>query len=108
MVKIFWKLVLKMYYDLDLETFCCKVCKASRGFLEGKHACGFEIGLEILPDCDPWSLEACWETFCSARSNFGDLERVATQCSTESGCTCVGFVMSSSSTTASYQDLIDS
>jgi len=67
-----------MYFDLDLEKLCCGVCKASRGFWGGKHACGFEIGLEILPDYDSWSLEICWETICSAISNSGDLEMVST------------------------------
>ena len=95
-----------MYFDLDLEKLCCGVCKASRVFLGGKSVCGYEIGLQILPDYDSWSLKISWETFCSAISNPRDLEMVSTQCCTEFGCSYDCFVVSSSSTTASYQDLI--
>jgi hypothetical protein len=41
---------------------------------------GFEIELEILPVCDMESLKVCWDTFFNAKSNFGDLEIVSTQC----------------------------
>jgi hypothetical protein len=83
------------------------LCKASRGFWEENPACGFESVLEILHVCDSWSLEAYWETFCNAKSNSGDFKRVSTQCWILYVCIWDCFVASlSSSTIASYQDLI--
>jgi len=65
---------------------CCKerrgfeVKKPPWGFEVKKPPWGFERDLEILPVGDTESLEACWDTFCNARSNSGDLDMVSTQC----------------------------
>jgi len=51
-----------------------------RGFEDEMPPWGFESDLEILPVLDMKSLEACWDTFCNARSNSSDLNIVSTQC----------------------------
>jgi hypothetical protein len=66
--------------DLVFGKLVCEGYKVRRVLKAEMPPCGFEIGLEILPVCDMESLEVCWDTFYNARSNFGDLEIVSTQC----------------------------
>ena len=69
---------MKIYLDFVFGKLVC--CKERRGFEVEKPPWGFERDLEILPVGDADSLEACWDTFCNARSNSGDFDMVSTQC----------------------------